>query len=147
VKARIALVGYVVTVLLATMVHDIGFLALGLGAVLALSGRGWWRILRKACLAVLAFNAVVTLSYTVIALLNGTFSPVYVALINLRVLFLTCLTLMNLRLALKSRRISPPKLRDRYGHSATVAVLLLDKAMHNATEITKVMRSRGFFDD
>jgi hypothetical protein len=165
------------------MVHDIRFLALGLGAVLALSGRQWLRIIRRACLTVLLFNAVVTVSYVVIANLRGTFSLDYVVLINLRVLFLTCLTflfvarvnpfqalafsqsltylfvlahsqamtlrqlLANFRLAFKSRRIEQVRRRDLYRQIASIGVLLLDKSLHNATEITLVMRSRGFFDD
>jgi len=183
VKARIALLGYVTAIVLGTTVHDIRFLGVGLGAVLALAGRQWLRIIRKACLAVVAFNATVSVSYAVIAGLGGTFSTNYVVLINLRVLFLTCLTflfvarvnafqalafsrslthlftlaygqaatfrelLMNFHLAFKSRGIEHVRLRDRYRHSANIGVHLLDKSLHNATEITRVMRSRGFFDD
>ncbi len=181
--ARIALLGYVAAIILGTTVHEIGFLVVGLGMVLALAGRQWLRIARKACLAVLAFNSIVTVSYAVIAGLEGTFSLNYVVLINLRVLFLTCLTflfvarinpfqalafsrsltyllalaysqamtltqvLVNFRLAFKSRCIERVRLRDRYRHSANVGALLLDKSLHDATEITQAMRSRGFFDD
>ena len=182
-RARIALLLYVAAILVGTTVHDIRFLALGLGMVLALAGRRWIRIVRKASLAVLMFNAVVTASYVVIAGLGGTFSLAYVVLINLRVLFLTCLTflfvervnvfqalsfspsltslftlsysqamtfrqvLVNFRMAFKSRCIESVRLRDRYRHSASVGAHLLEKSLHNATEITRVMRSRGFFND
>jgi cobalt/nickel transport system permease protein len=181
--ARIALVVYLAAVVLATAVHEIGLLALGLGLVLVLAGRGWFRILRRACVAILLFNLVVTLSYGVIAGLQGTFSLDFVILVNLRVLLLTCLTflfvsrvnpfealafsrsltflftlaysqsmafkqtLQNFRLAFRSRRIEQVGLRDRYRHSARMGVHFLDKSLHQATEITQVMRSRGFFDD
>lgn len=181
-KARTALFAYLAAVLLGTTLHDLRWLALGLGLVLVLAGRGWLRILRKAALAILAFNAVVTASYAVLASLEGSFSAEYVALINLRVLFLTCLTfvfaarvnpfealafsdgltylltlaysqamsfrqvLVNFRLAFKSRSIERPALRDRYRHIAGFGIHLLEKSLHNATEITHVMRSRGFFD-
>jgi cobalt/nickel transport system permease protein len=54
--------------------------------------------------------------------------------------------LVNFRLAFKSRCIERPTLRDRYRHSAGIGAHLLEKSLHNATEITHVMRSRGFFD-
>ena len=182
-RARIALLVYLGAIVLATTVHEIGLLALGLGLVLVLAGRQWLRILRRACIAILLFNLVVTLSYGVIAGLQGTFSLEFVVLINLRVLLLTCLTFLfasrvnpfealafsrsltylftlaysqsmafkqafeNFRLAFKSRRIEQVALRDRYRHSATMGVHFLDKSLHQATEITQVMRSRGFFDD
>jgi len=181
-KARVALIIYLAAMLLGTTLHDPRWLGLGLGLVLVLAGRGWLRILRRAGLAIVAFNAVVTASYALLAGLQGTFSLEYVVLINLRVLFLTCLTfvfaarvnpfealafsegltylftlaysqamsfrqvLVNFRLAFKSRCIERPALRDRYRHSAGVGAHLLDKSLHNATEITHVMRSRGFFD-
>jgi cobalt/nickel transport system permease protein len=182
-RARIALLAYLAAIVLGTLVHEIGFLALGLGLVLALAGREWLRILRRACVAILLFNVIVTLSYGVIAGLQGTFSFEFVALVNLRVLLLTCLTflfvarvnpfealafsrsltflftlaysqsmafkqaLVNFRLAFKSRCIEKVGLRDRYQHTARMGVHFLDKSLHQATEITQVMRSRGFFDD
>lgn len=182
-RARIALLAYLAAIVLATMVHEVGFLALGLGLVLALAGRDWLRILRRACIAILLFNLVVTLSYGVVATLQGTFSIEFVVLVNLRVLLLTSLTFLfvsrvnpfealafsrsltylftlaysqsmafkqaleNFRLAFKSRRIEQVRLRDRYRHSARMGVHFLDKSLHQATEITQVMRSRGFFDD
>jgi cobalt/nickel transport system permease protein len=181
-KARIALFAYLAAILLGTAVHDPRWLGLGLLLVLGLAGRQWSGILRRAGLAILAFNAVVTASYAILAGLQGSFSLKYVVLINLRVLLLTCLTfvfaarvnpfqalafsrgltylftlaysqamsfrqvLVNFRFAFKSRCIERPALRDRYRHSAGVGAHLLDKSLHNATEITQVMRSRGFFD-
>ena len=182
-RARVALLAYLAAVVLATTVHQIIPLALGLGLVLALAGRGWLRILRRACIAILIFNLVVTLSYVVIAGLQGTFSLDFVVLVNLRVLLLTCLTFLfvsrvnpfealafsrsltflftlaysqsmafkqaleDFRLAFRSRCIEQVNLRDRYRHGASVGVHFLDKSLHRATEITQVMRSRGFFDD
>jgi cobalt/nickel transport system permease protein len=182
-KARVALLAYLAAIVLATMVHEIGVLVVGLALVLALAGRQCLRILRRACMAILLFNLVVTLSYGVVAGLQGTFSPEFVVLVNLRVLLLTCLTFLfvsrvnpfealafsrsltylftlaysqsmafkqsfeNFRLAFKSRRIEQEGLRDRYRHSARMGVHFLDKSLHQATEITQVMRSRGFFDD
>ena len=182
-RARAALFAYLVAILLGTMVHDVRWLGLGLLLVLVLAGRQWLRILRRAGLAILAFNAIVTASYALLAGLKGSFSLDYVVLINLRVLFLTCLTflfvtrvnpfealafssgltylfilaysqamtfrqvLVNFRLAFKSRCIERPALRDRYQHSAGIGAHLLEKSLNSATEITHVMRSRGFFDD
>jgi cobalt/nickel transport system permease protein len=183
VRARVALLAYLAAIVLATTVHEIGLLALGLGLVLALAGREWLRILRRACLAILLFNLVVTLSYAAIAGVQGRFSLDYVVLVNLRVLLLTCMTFLfvsrvnpfealafsrsltylftlaygqsmafkqvldDFRLAFKSRRIEKVGLRDRYRHSARVGAHFFDKSLHRATEITQVMRSRGFFDD
>jgi cobalt/nickel transport system permease protein len=181
-KARAALFAYLAALLLGTTLHDLRWLGLGLVLVLVLAGREWLHILRRAGLAILAFNAIVTASYALLAGLKGNFSLDYVVLINLRVLFLTCLTflfvarvnpfealafsggliylfvlaysqattfrqvLVNFRLAFKSRCIERPALRDRYRHSAGVGAHLLEKSLNNATEITHVMRSRGFFD-
>ena len=55
-RARVALLAYLAAIVLATTVHEIGLLALGLLLVLALAGRGWLRVLRRACLAILLFN-------------------------------------------------------------------------------------------
>jgi hypothetical protein len=182
-KARVALLAYLAAILMGTMVHDLRWLSLALLVVLTLAGRRWLRILRRAGLAILAFNAIITASYALLAGLKGSFSLDYVLLINLRVLFLTCLTflfaarvnlfealafsggltylfilaysqamafrqvLVNFRLAFKSRCIERPALRERYRHSAGIVAHLFDKSLNNATEITYVMRSRGFFDD
>jgi cobalt/nickel transport system permease protein len=182
-RARVALLAYLAAIVLVTTVHQIGLLALGMLLVLALAGRSWLRILRRACIAILLFNLIVTLSYGVIAGLQGTFSLDFVVLVNLRVLLLTSLTFLfvsrvnpfealafsrtltflftlaysqsmafkqaleDFRLAFRSRCIEQVSLRDRYRHSASTGVHFLDKSLHRATEITQVMRSRGFFDD
>ena len=182
-RARLALLVYLAAIVLATTVHEIVPLAAGMLLVIALAGRSWLRILRRACIAILLFNLIVTLSYGVIAGLQGTFSPDFVVLVNLRVLLLTSLTFLfvsrvnpfealafsrtltylftlaysqsmafkqaleDFRLAFRSRCIEQVSLRDRYRHSASTGVHFLDKSLHRATEITQVMRSRGFFDD
>jgi cobalt/nickel transport system permease protein len=182
-RARVALLAYLAAIVLVTTVHQIGLLALGMLLVLALAGRSWLRILRRACIAILLFNLIVTLSYGVIAGLQGTFSLDFVVLVNLRVLLLTSLTFLfvsrvnpfealafsrtltflftlaysqsmafkqaleDFRLAFRSRCIEQVSLRDRYRHSASTGAHFLDKSLHRATEITQVMRSRGFFDD
>ena len=182
-RARIALLVYLAAIIVGTTVHEIGLLALGLALVFALAGRAWLRILRRACVAVVLFNVVVTVSYSVVAAIQGTFSLEFVVLVNLRVLLLTSLTFLfvsrvnpfealafspsltylftlaysqsmafkqaleNFRLAFRSRRIEQVGLLDRYRHSARLGVHFLDKSLHQATEITQVMRSRGFFDD
>ena len=78
-RARIALLAYLAAIVLGTSVHEITLLALGLVLTLALAGRGWLRILRRACVAILLFNVVVTLSYGVIARLRGDFSLEFVS--------------------------------------------------------------------
>ena len=93
-RARLALLVYLAAIVLATMVHEIVPLAAGMLLVLALAGRSWLRILRRACVAILLFNLIVTLSYGVIAGLQGTFSLEFVVLVNLRVLLLTSLTFL-----------------------------------------------------
>jgi cobalt/nickel transport system permease protein len=181
-RVRLALIGYLAGLVVGTSVHQPGLLAAGLALVLVLAGRQWLRILRRAILAVLAFNGVVTASYATLAGLQGNFSLEYVVLVNLRVLLLTTLTflfvarvnpfraldfsrsltflftlaysqamafrrvLSDFRLAFQSRCIERAALRDRYRHGAGVGAHLLDKSLHHATEITQVMRSRGFFD-
>jgi cobalt/nickel transport system permease protein len=181
-RSRLALFGYLAGLVTGTTVHHPGLLAAGLALVLALAGRQWLRILRRAILAVLVFNGVVTASYVILAGLQENFSLEYVVLVNLRVLFLTSLTflfvtrvnpfraldfsrsltflftlaysqamafrrvLSDFRLAFQSRCIERAGLRDRYRHGAGVGAHLLDKSLHHATEITQVMRSRGFFD-
>jgi cobalt/nickel transport system permease protein len=65
-----------------------------LGVVVLLAGASALRIARKAAMAVLIFNSIVTVSYTAFSLLQGNFSLHYVALVNLRVFSLTYLTFL-----------------------------------------------------
>lgn len=100
-RDRLVLILYLGAVVLTTSVHDLFFLTVALGVVSLLAGAGRFRIARRAALAVLVFNSVVTLSYAYVSWLRGVFSPSYVALINLRVYLLTYMTfLLNERVNL-----------------------------------------------
>ncbi len=93
-RDRAWLLLYLGAVLAASGVHDPAWLAAGLAVTLALAGRKAWTILRRAVLAVLAFNALVSLSYAALAGYQG-FSPWDTLLrLNLRVLLLTCLSFL-----------------------------------------------------
>lgn len=92
VSDRVRLACYLVVVVLATLVHSPLILAAGLALTLLLAGRQALTILRRAVLTVLAFNLLVSLSYAVLAWIEGRFSAGYLILLNLRVLLLTSLT-------------------------------------------------------
>jgi cobalt/nickel transport system permease protein len=51
----------------------------------------------------------------------------------------------DFRLALKSRTIRRLKARDLYRHGASTGAYFLNKAMNDATEVSRAMNSRGFF--
>lgn len=53
----------------------------------------------------------------------------------------------DFRLALASRSLKPPRLRDRYRASAAAASWFIEKALHAATQSSQALRSRGFFHD
>jgi cobalt/nickel transport system permease protein len=85
---------YLSAVLAATCVHDPAWLAAGLALTLLAAGGEAWRLLRRVLLAVLAFNAVISLSYAAMAWMRD-FSPWETLLrLNLRVLLLTTLTFL-----------------------------------------------------
>ena len=88
---------YLAAVVAATLVHDLRALAALLAAAVLLAGRDAPRVARRALLAILLFNSVVTLSYVAITLLRGGFSGRYVALVNLRVFTITFLTFLMIR--------------------------------------------------
>ena len=88
------LLTYLAAVLVATSVHDPRLLGAGLVLVALLCGRALPRILRRAVLAILLFNSVVTISYCVVSLWQDSFSADYVLLVNLRVLLLTTMTFL-----------------------------------------------------
>lgn len=79
-----------------TVVHDIVVLAVALLAALALAGGEAPRLARRTLGAVAVFNAVVTVSYVAMAVIQGrgTSWGRYVILMNLRVLLLTFTTLL-----------------------------------------------------
>jgi len=91
---RLMLLTYLAGVLLATSLHDLRVLGAGLLLTAALCGRALPRVLRRAVLAILLFNSVVTVSYVALSLWQGTFSPRYVLLVNLRVLLLATMTFL-----------------------------------------------------
>lgn len=85
---------YLASLIAATLVHQPAWLAAGLGGVLLAAGRDAGALLRRAVFAVLAFNAVVSLSYAVMAWLQGLSSWDTLLRLNLRVLLLTALSFL-----------------------------------------------------
>ncbi|MCP5191142.1 MAG: ABC transporter permease [Pseudomonadales bacterium] len=53
----------------------------------------------------------------------------------------------DFRLALVSRSLQRPALKDRYRASAAAAAWLLDKGLAGARETAQALRTRGFFND
>lgn len=90
-SARRWLFAYLAAVVTITFIHAPAALAALLVAALAAVGPDRWRLLRRTTLAVLAFNLAVSAGYAAISLWQGTFSPHYLLLVNLRVLLLVFL--------------------------------------------------------
>ena len=82
---------YGIAVVGVTFVHDPLVLAGVLGLALLASGSTRWGVLRRALLAVLAFNLSVSLGYVAVSLWQGSFRPMYLVLVNLRVMLLVFL--------------------------------------------------------
>jgi len=55
--------------------------------------------------------------------------------------------LASFRLALRSRSIRRPRVRDLYRHRAAAAASLIESSMHDAGEVAWAMRARGAFLD
>jgi cobalt/nickel transport system permease protein len=182
-KDRAVILLYVAAVVLVTTVHDIRFLIAGMLIILFLSGGDFWRIAKRAALAIALFNSIVTISYCILSVIQGSFTVYYVTLINVRVFLLTSMTFLvrerinpfralgfsksvlylltlaysqvltvsrlfdEFRLALRSRSLNRPTLRNIYRHGASTGVFFLSKSLNDTREITQAMRSRGFFDD
>ncbi len=53
----------------------------------------------------------------------------------------------DFKLALKSRIINKPRLKDKYNFISNLFVFFLNKSINNTKEISEAMKSRGFFDD
>ncbi len=90
---------YLAAILAATTIHSPLWLAAGLGLVLLIAGREAFSLLRRAVLTVLAFNALISLSYLGMAWWQDAFglspSPWQTLLrLNLRVILLTSLTFL-----------------------------------------------------
>lgn len=91
-KNRVIFLTYIVTVVCLTTIHTLKFTCGILVATVVLTGRGWLVIARRALLAILVFNSIVSISYCFIALKQGSFNGEYLLLLNLRVFSLTFLT-------------------------------------------------------
>lgn len=90
-RDRLLLLGYGVAVLAITSIHEPLWLAAALALLLLASGREAFTLARRAALAILLFNSVVTLSYVLLTTLRGEPTGDYVLLLNLRVFLLTYL--------------------------------------------------------
>lgn len=86
-----ALALYLGALLAATLIHVWWLLAAALGVALLLAGAHRWRLLRRAALAVLAFNLAVSAGYAAVALSQGSFRGEYLLLMNARVLLMVFL--------------------------------------------------------
>ncbi len=89
--ARVWLFAYLAAVVAISFVHEPLILAALLLAALAAAGNGRWRLLRRALLAILAFNLTVSLGYLVVTSWQGNFAGDYLLRVNLRVLLLVFL--------------------------------------------------------
>jgi len=74
-----------------TFVHDPRLLGAALLVAIAAAGAGRWRILKRAALAILAFNLSVSLGYVLVGLWRGDFHPDWLLVANLRVLLMVYL--------------------------------------------------------
>jgi len=90
-RARIWLLAYVLAVLAISFIHEPWWLALGLAGAVLSAGSARWLLLGRAVLALLLFNASVSLAYALLA--GWRDQPVWapLLLINLRVLLLVFL--------------------------------------------------------
>lgn len=93
-RDRAALFSYLAAVLAVSYLHNPLWLAAGLGLTLFICGREAGRILRRALLAVLMFNLIISLSYAVMAWLQNISPWPTLLRLNLRVLLLTMLTFL-----------------------------------------------------
>jgi len=91
---RAALLGYLAAVIVLTSVHDVRLLAAALVLTIAFAGGRALGLVRRVLLAVGPFCLVVSVSYAALTVPSGQFSGGYLALINLRVAALTCLTFL-----------------------------------------------------
>lgn len=82
---------YAVAVVAVTFIHQPPFLGLLLMLAVGLAGPGRWRLLRRALLAMLAFNLTVSAGVVLIGLWQGRVDTAYLLLVNLRVLLLVFL--------------------------------------------------------
>lgn len=90
-RAKLWLGLYLAAVIVVTLIHEPVTLGGGLLLALTLAGGSRWALLKRTLIAVIAFNLTVSLGYLVIALWQGTFTPNYLILVNLRVVLLVFL--------------------------------------------------------
>lgn len=88
------LIGYLLAVLAATLVHEPAWLAGALLLTLLLAGRDAASLLGRALRLVLLFNLAVSLGYLLLAWLHELSPWHTLLLINLRVLMLSCITFL-----------------------------------------------------
>ena len=88
VTPRAWLLLYLMAVVAITFVHLPALLAALLVVAIAASGALRWKLLRRALLAILAFNLTISAGYACVALWQGNFVVDYLLLVNLRVLLL-----------------------------------------------------------
>ncbi|MDO8932673.1 MAG: hypothetical protein Q7U97_09790 [Rhodocyclaceae bacterium] len=88
---RRSLALYLGAVVAITFIHAPAVLAALLIGALVATGSQRWRLLRRAALAILAFNLTVSIGYAAVALWQGHFAADYLILVNLRVLLLVFL--------------------------------------------------------
>jgi len=93
-KSGLILLLYLITVITVTSLHSLFFILAAQAIVIAITGSNFPRIAKKAAIAILLFNSIVTISYTAISLHRGDFSGYYVILINSRVFLLTTMTFL-----------------------------------------------------
>ncbi|HDP88790.1 MAG TPA: ABC transporter permease [Thioalkalivibrio sp.] len=93
-RDRLFLLVYLAAVVTATLVHAIPLLAAGLALVALLAWRRAAAVLRRALLAVLVFNLLISVSYVIVGLVRGDLAWDYLVLINLRVLLITSMTFL-----------------------------------------------------
>ena len=95
-----AFVLYCAAVLAVTLIHRTALLALLAAVTLLMAGKDRIRVTSRSLRAIVVFNSLVTVSYTLVSVIRGDFSPGYLLLVNVRVFLLTSLT------ALAARRIN-----------------------------------------
>jgi cobalt/nickel transport system permease protein len=90
-RAQVWLLLYLVAVVGITFVHQAGWLAGALGLALLAAGPARWRLLKRAVLALLLFNASFSLAYALVAWWQARPVADVLLLMNLRVLLLVFL--------------------------------------------------------
>ncbi len=93
-RNHLLLLLYLAAVIMATLIHSPPWLAVELALVLLLAGREAGRLLRRAVLAVLAFNTLISLGYLAMAWWRDISPWQTLLLLNQRVLLLTSLTFL-----------------------------------------------------